>query len=127
MSIIFGKSIRGKVFRLGLVLFALYLDVETPGYLTFKDPVEPFIEYLPVQNLLHCPSTELLTVPPIPGLTNLDSKELSERDLRLKLGDPICIKAGYKYYKIEAVNQKYYISVKTNDLGKVTGFKFWKD
>lgn len=125
MSIL-GKTTRGKAVRAGLLAFCLYLDLESPGYLKLKSPLEPFVSYLPVQNFLNCPSREVMTLPVIPGLSSLESKSLTERDLRQKFGNPICIKNGLSYFKVEAFGKQYFIAAKINEIGKLEGYKVYQ-
>ena len=126
MVSILGKTTRGKIVRVLGLMYCLYLDLESPGYMQFSNPIEPFIGVLPVQNLLNCPSNEVISIPAIPGITDLGSKSLTEADLKRKLGDPICLKDGMQYFKIEAFKQKYYLKANINDAGKVIGYKFFK-
>ena len=123
---ILGSTTRGKLFRLALISYLIYLDIEAPGYLKFKNPLEPFVSAVPVANFLSCPSDELVSVPPIPLIKSLETKKATEDNLRQKFGNPICKKNNQLYFKLESAGKKYYLNAKVSEDGKVTGYTLYK-
>ena len=124
---ILGKTTRGKIFRLALLSYLLYLDLEAPGYLQFKNPIEPFVSWVPVANLLSCPSDELVAIPPIPIVKSLETKRATEDSLRAKFGNPVCKKNNQLYFKLESMGIKYFLKTSVDESGKITGYSLYKD
>jgi hypothetical protein len=128
MKTIFGKTVRGKAIRAALIALFLYLDIESPGYLKFKNPIEPLLTILPVENALECPRGEIATIPPIIPLTKaLGSKSASVEQISAKLGSPICKKDSDYYWKVETLGQKLFLRATIKDDGSVASYKFYKN